>query len=553
MKKTQFLLMAFSIFTIANAVLGQTAPKMPFHTTILSTNTDLVNKLLLVEFANIPLTSTKSCLNYTLAFRLKHNETELGRQPIKVISTPVWYTGKKISDQCFYNQNEFNGGPGALTCQVAPFDAEPAAKLRRGDTLIYDMRQSAYHIAFKLGDDIAITDSIRVSVEEELYPTVCRGCGVHGSDRIFDPTKDIVRGCPQQGTDFQACYRRQSRERNWEAWIIDARDCKYYRTVRMPDNRWWLAQNLNYQGTASKPLVWHAKPGTYTGTSATERFRSYSCPGGPALPASGVLETASFADLKTEDASPKIACETYGAFYPQLVAITTDGFSTGTEDASRPKDIPGHENMAASKHRGVCPQGWLYPTLGDWGKMANLVERNCGSLCPVDGSNSSETGATGTTSACVHRTFGNASHTCLLRDLSATSLAPARLLKGDKLPSNGDASIKYPDTTHLVSTNTEAIWSYFGQEHAGTDRYGFALLPAGYGNPGALKYHYRGLNTMIGLANIGVDGSTATGPVDSSRGHIWVYYFYNSIQPGFSGGRLMGGSSAYNLSVRCIR
>ncbi|MGL4364468.1 MAG: hypothetical protein ACRCSB_04620, partial [Bacteroidales bacterium] len=105
MKKVNVLSIALGIFAYGSVAIAQTAPKMPFHTTILSTNTDLVNKLLLVEFANIPLTSTKSCLNYTLAFRLKHNETELGRQPIKVISTPVWYTGKKISDQCIYNQN----------------------------------------------------------------------------------------------------------------------------------------------------------------------------------------------------------------------------------------------------------------------------------------------------------------------------------------------------------------------------------------------------------------------------------------------------------------
>ncbi|MGL4363638.1 MAG: hypothetical protein ACRCSB_00345 [Bacteroidales bacterium] len=551
MKRVNVFSIVLGIFAYASVAFGQTAPKMPFHTTILSTNTDLVNKLILVEFANIPLTSTKSCLNYTLAFRLKHNETELGRQPITVISTPVWYTGKKKSDQCFYNQNEFNGGPGVLTCQVAPFDAEPAAKLRRGDTLIYDMRQSAYHIAFKLGDDIAITDSIRVSVEEELYPTVCRGCGVHGSDRIFDPTKDIVRGCPQQGTDFQACYRRQSLERNWEAWIIDARDCKYYRTVLMPDNRWWLAQNLNYQGTARKPLVWHTKSTTWAAGDINERFRTYYCPAGPDLPASGELVSTEQSEFQGPYLGNKLSCELYGAFYPSYVAITEDGYAKTTDDASCPKNIPGSQNMAASSHRGVCPVGWLYPTLGDWGKMANLVERNCGSGCPIDGTNATGVGVDSSTSPCLHRAYHRFTpHNCLFRDLASTSVAPAVEITGTKTHTSGDGSFSYPEITRLFSSDTEAIWSYFGQENAGTDRYGFALLPAGYGSTS--KYNYRGLNTMIGLANISATGTSATGPVKGSS-QVWVYYFYNSVLPGFSGGRLMGASTGYNISVRCIK
>jgi uncharacterized protein (TIGR02145 family) len=31
---------------------------------------------------------------------------------------------------------------------------------------------------------------------------------------------------------------------NWEAWIKDTRDNELYRIVYMPDNKWWLAQNV---------------------------------------------------------------------------------------------------------------------------------------------------------------------------------------------------------------------------------------------------------------------------------------------------------------------
>jgi uncharacterized protein (TIGR02145 family) len=48
------------------------------------------------------------------------------------------------------------------------------------------------------------------------------------------------------------CRERQSGAYNWEAWIKDTRDAELYRIVYMPDNKWWLAQNVklaNYGGS----------------------------------------------------------------------------------------------------------------------------------------------------------------------------------------------------------------------------------------------------------------------------------------------------------------
>jgi uncharacterized protein (TIGR02145 family) len=39
---------------------------------------------------------------------------------------------------------------------------------------------------------------------------------------------------------------RQSGAYNWEAWIKDARDGEWYRIVKMPDNKWWSADNIRY-------------------------------------------------------------------------------------------------------------------------------------------------------------------------------------------------------------------------------------------------------------------------------------------------------------------
>ncbi len=62
--------------------------------------------------------------------------------------------------------------------------------------------------------------------------------------------------CPYTGNDLYIedtylCHQRTSGAKNWEAWIKDERDNKLYRIVYMPDDKWWLAQHLNYRGVTS--------------------------------------------------------------------------------------------------------------------------------------------------------------------------------------------------------------------------------------------------------------------------------------------------------------
>jgi uncharacterized protein (TIGR02145 family) len=63
--------------------------------------------------------------------------------------------------------------------------------------------------------------------------------------------KEVIGVCPYTGTDWYAdpnhkCQQRTSGAQNWEAWIKDVRDDELYRIVFMPDNKWWLAQNVKY-------------------------------------------------------------------------------------------------------------------------------------------------------------------------------------------------------------------------------------------------------------------------------------------------------------------
>jgi len=63
--------------------------------------------------------------------------------------------------------------------------------------------------------------------------------------------------CPYTGTDRfddlnHTCQLRASGAQNWEAWIKDARDNELYRIVYMPDSKWWTAEVMRYDASATK-------------------------------------------------------------------------------------------------------------------------------------------------------------------------------------------------------------------------------------------------------------------------------------------------------------
>jgi uncharacterized protein (TIGR02145 family) len=73
---------------------------------------------------------------------------------------------------------------------------------------------------------------------------------------ITDATGYPGLWCPYTGSDLlmdatHRCQQRQSGAYNWEAWIKDTRDSELYRIVQMPDNHWWLAQNVKYANAGS--------------------------------------------------------------------------------------------------------------------------------------------------------------------------------------------------------------------------------------------------------------------------------------------------------------
>jgi hypothetical protein len=89
--------------------------------------------------------------------------------------------------------------------------------------------------------------------------------------------------CPYTGSDLYNvaayfCQPRTSGAKNWEAYIIDARDNEIYRITQFSDNSWWFAED--YRGSYG-----------YLQTCGTKRFysptnKANDCPTGWSLPSS---------------------------------------------------------------------------------------------------------------------------------------------------------------------------------------------------------------------------------------------------------------------------
>jgi uncharacterized protein (TIGR02145 family) len=116
--------------------------------------------------------------------------------------------------------------------------------------------------------------------------------------------KLTVITCPYTGSDLyldatHLCQQRATGAQNWEAYIKDTRDQEYYRIVLMPDNNWWLAQNVKYAGTGSSISISGCTAeicgryytlaqfnGSYPGTSGYGANKQGVCPNGWVLPIS---------------------------------------------------------------------------------------------------------------------------------------------------------------------------------------------------------------------------------------------------------------------------
>ncbi|MDR0582539.1 MAG: hypothetical protein LBG31_06220 [Prevotellaceae bacterium] len=188
------------------------------------------------------------------------------------------------------------------------------------------------------------------------------------------------------------CQQRTSGAQNWEAWIKDTRDAELYRIVFMPDNKWWLAQNVKYAkvGSAISGCTKDECGRCYTWAQAYASYDSDTygssgtvqgiCPFGWLLPVSSNYEAIisaigsianTLAALRSLNATCTPIHDTYGF---ATVKEVCDGSSTRgtmcwyTNDTNRDNGCVLDWNSATDKK--YC--GKMFVNLGHGGNTAHI-------------------------------------------------------------------------------------------------------------------------------------------------------------------------------------
>ena len=162
--------------------------------------------------------------------------------------------------------------------------------------------------------------------------------------------------------DFPATYSAST-----AVSLMDERDRKIYNAVKI-DDRWWMAQNLNYQ----QGLVYfdqYSEAYTFTGSDPALRG-CFWCP------------------TNSDDPVPKYACDYWGAVYAWETAMMLDGRGTWTEVSGSYCTVPvstancklnyGRSTSSGADigGRGICPPNWHVPTAFEWNTMFDYIEGN---------------------------------------------------------------------------------------------------------------------------------------------------------------------------------
>lgn len=372
------------------------------------------------------------------------------------------------------------------------------------------MRPAAggYKLRFSLPKGATASDSLRLCVESFELAYRCKGCGIGGADAVFEPA-NIDKDCPYSGEDMVACHLRRGEAGNWEGWIRDARDCKPYRIVLMPDGRWWFAQNLAYtralvnSGNANVGLNNASPP------SSNDLWGNYWCPGIPPRGASSATVT-----------SGQPACDVFGALYTWNTAMRRNGFSSA-QDAAQPRNM-------FSEAQGICPEGWLLPGDFDWGVMLNTAE--------------------GCEGADVFKPDGAAPCNHIASQVAQRADAGARAFARLKTTLSCPPHLHAADS--ICDKTAEGAWVWHRQDgqsklitpvNLGQNFFGFSILPAGwrYGNGGSSYFSGAGMAAAFWTSSEQSSGS--------------AYYRDMDGQSSGAGSGISVAGKYHGLSVRCLK
>lgn len=265
--------------------------------------------------------------------------------------------------------------------------------------------------------------------------------------------------------------QRADGAKNLQAWIKDSRDGKTYRIVKMPDNRWWMAENLNYQKDlimnersdyANSSIVENPKDGnqgigsfwcndavkgwdTFTYNLYEEsdyEIRSNLMASYGLRPSLEVIKDRYPGAKGSKNQITTIdSCSKYGALYTWETATLQNG--KGNWEPAKYQEY--------LKTNNICPAGWKLPTDEEWSSLLNTVEYEANGV---------------TNHNAVHYKFAGQ--------------YAGRLLKTTEISEN-------PNNSGLIWQDNSHIDKFFGgandedskNKYTNFDYYGFSVIPAG--------------------------------------------------------------------------
>jgi uncharacterized protein (TIGR02145 family) len=150
----------------------------------------------------------------------------------------------------------------------------------------------------------------------------------------------------------------------------DPRDKKVYKTVKMPDGKVWMAENLNYQSGMTfnqEPGLANGKPFVST-EDGIPAIGSFWC---PAVNAATV-------------SADKNTCNVYGALYTWETAMSPDGKLVNNQPWNETAVLSRYHNDTTTpaaaqsdpKVQGICPTGWHLPSDFEWATLLVAIDPN---------------------------------------------------------------------------------------------------------------------------------------------------------------------------------
>ena len=316
-------------------------------------------------------------------------------------------------------------------------------------------------------------------------------------------------GCEGSANNITIAVGASSNTPVGSTWTFtDTRDSKTYKIVKMPDNRVWFAQNLNYTADLTfNPYSNKANGAEFTDvTNGVPAIGSYWCP------------TTTGSTTVTEQS----ACNRHGALYTWETAMMVDGkYADESKSSTAWAESwvsPYYISAAvaagsltvnsARGGRGICPKGWHVPTEAELAVLFDAVD---GSTI----SNGVVTAGTGTA----------------FRTQASDSWAGT----------NAGTLLKSSSTCTDCGTGNEPCWVP-GTAANGSDLYGFCLTPSSLRS-------YTGSDIGACGDNVWWWSSSVVG-IESAYNRWWS----NTSNEGIKGNGIARNSNprSYAWSVRCV-